>query len=91
ISRHFSITIEYDFLLKKGFFSNKQEKQDELKKRLSNDEAHIIPEITDLVEHMDKDLIKKLSQLDLAVNSETRIIFNMFARFNEESLRLYNE
>lgn len=80
LSRYFSLTNDYNRLLKKGKFSNYEEMKEMFKKRLTEDDAHIIPEITDILEDFPEELVVKLSELDSAVKNEKDKIFNLLSR-----------
>jgi hypothetical protein len=80
LSRFCELYSEYNYFYKKKKFSNHEEMKEMFKERLSKDDVHIIPEITDIIEDFPEELIVNLSKLDSAVKAERDKILNMFYR-----------
>jgi hypothetical protein len=85
------ITVLYDSIKKKNTYKFNKENQKRFEESLSNTNIDIMPEISYLLENIDNELVLKLSQLNTPYSNLIRKLFNMFTKFNEESLRLYNE
>jgi len=84
LSRFFTLYSDFNFFLKKRKFNNHEEMKEIFKERLSKDDVHIIPEITDIIEDFPEELIVKLSKLDPAVKAERDKVFNMLYRNIQE-------